>query len=81
MENFITNCSVVGYRKLGIILYESSVITFNTLVLVVVGSVIDIVSGNQMRDLIDSITFICGDQVQVVLDFLAECLATRERFD
>jgi hypothetical protein len=81
VEDYIMNCSLMGFRNIGIELYESSHIAFDNLVIVVVGSVIDMITSDQLNDLIDSITFVCGHQKQVVVDFLKEYRSLRKKLE
>lgn len=81
VEDFITDCSLMEFRNIGIELYESPVIAFDNLVTVVVGSVIDMITSDQLNDLIDSITFVCGQQKQVVFDFLKEYRSMRKTLE
>lgn len=81
VEDFITDCSLIGFRSIGIELYESSAIAFDNLVTVVVGTVIDMITSDQLNDLFDSITFVCDHQKQVVLDFLKEYRSMRKTLE
>ena len=81
VEDYIMNCSLMGFGNIGIELYESSHIAFDNLVTVVVGSVIDMITSDQLNDLIDSITFVCGHQKQVVVDFLKEYRSLRKTLE